>query len=283
MSITKNVFRLNEVYDLINTGLWRNFDTSSRFIPGELWVWGRNDGGKLGQNDLIHRSSPVQIPGTQWNDACAGIDHKGARKIDGTLWAWGSNVFGRLGDNTIINKSSPVQIPGTQWGCVAFGGRFSVATKVDRTLWTWGNGDKGQLGISDRTHRSSPVQVPGTTWNKVATGTSHVLATKLDGTLWSWGSNGSGCLGDGTGISKSSAVSTPEIAVWLGSGLDDQTEEFMKYRGGDQKAYRAMERMIAETGESDMDVLEPYTDRAKINYTIGNFLRGAHIENNIDE
>jgi hypothetical protein len=86
-----------------------------------------------------------------------------------------------------------------------------------------------------------------------------------------------------TGVSKASAVSTPELAIWLGSGLDDPAMEFFKYRGGDQKAYRAMERMIAETGHSDMDVLAPFTDRSKINYTIADTYRAMHLDNTLDD
>lgn len=89
--------------------------------------------------------------------------------------------------------------------------------------------------------------------------------------------------GQVTGPSKASAISTPELAIWLGYGLDDAALEFFKYRGGDQKAYRAMERMISETGESDMDVLDPYTDKSKINYSIADLLRAMHVDNNLDE
>ena len=38
---------------------------------GTLWAWGRNDYGQLGQNSIAPssnagRSSPIQIPGTDW-------------------------------------------------------------------------------------------------------------------------------------------------------------------------------------------------------------------------
>lgn len=89
--------------------------------------------------------------------------------------------------------------------------------------------------------------------------------------------------GQVTGVSKASAISTPELSIWLGYGLDDAAMEFFKYRGGDEKAYRAMERMISETGDSDMDVLEPYTDKSKINYSIADLLRAMHIDNNLDK
>jgi len=48
-----------------------NFCTAATKTDGTLWTWGRNDQGQLGQNQPVnsHRSSPVQIPGTDWNGA----------------------------------------------------------------------------------------------------------------------------------------------------------------------------------------------------------------------
>ena len=34
---------------------------------GTLWAWGRNNAGGLGQNNRTQYSSPVQVPGTDWN------------------------------------------------------------------------------------------------------------------------------------------------------------------------------------------------------------------------
>jgi alpha-tubulin suppressor-like RCC1 family protein len=80
---------------------------------GTLWVWGRNANGELGQNDTNSRSSPVQVPGTNWALIEPGYVNNYAIKTDGTLWAWGRNEHGALGQNNIIEYSSPVQIPGT--------------------------------------------------------------------------------------------------------------------------------------------------------------------------
>ena len=78
MSICKNVFRLNDVYDLVNAGSWIVYDVT--LDPGTLWSWGRNNFGQLGDNTVICRSSPVQIPGTSWNDVTGGRYHSLARK-----------------------------------------------------------------------------------------------------------------------------------------------------------------------------------------------------------
>tara|TARA_R100001082_G_scaffold58148_1_gene32222 strand:- start:53 stop:1285 length:1233 start_codon:yes stop_codon:yes gene_type:complete len=80
---------------------------------GTLWVWGRNSSGELGQNDTAARSSPVQVPGTNWALIEPGYVNNYAIKTDGTLWGWGDNRHGTLGQNNRTYYSSPVQIPGT--------------------------------------------------------------------------------------------------------------------------------------------------------------------------
>ena len=46
-----------------------------------LWSWGNNDRGRLGQNDTIKRSSPIQIPGTSWSSINAGSRHSLATQL----------------------------------------------------------------------------------------------------------------------------------------------------------------------------------------------------------
>ena len=89
-----------------------------------LWTWGRNQNGQLGQNDVLDRSSPVQIGAlTTWSLMNIGPYFSGsAIKTDGTLWLWGDNQYGLLGNNTVINRSSPVQVGAlTTWYKLAGG------------------------------------------------------------------------------------------------------------------------------------------------------------------
>ena len=71
---------------------------------GTLWGWGRNDYGKLGINDENPRSSPVQIPGTDWptsgtNKIKNTLEGTYVIKTNGELWVWGNNGKGELGVN----------------------------------------------------------------------------------------------------------------------------------------------------------------------------------------
>ena len=179
----------------------------------ELWSWGYNYYGSLGQNlgEPGARSSPVQIPGTTWDSVFLSKNSL-AIKTDGTLWAWGHNGYGQLGDNSSAHKSSPVQVPGTTWSKLATGNYAKAgAIKTDGTLWTWGSNSYGALGHNDRTNRSSPIQVPGTTWDNVSLGGADgsAVSVKTDGTLWTWGYNAVGQLGLNDKTKYSSPVQVP--------------------------------------------------------------------------
>jgi len=144
---------------------------------GELYSWGYNTRGSLGQNDLVNRSSPVQIPGTQWQKVMCQMSRSATvLRTDGTLWSWGENGQGELGLNDTINYSSPIQVGSdTTWSHLNGGDDFKYATKTDGSLWGWGLNSAGQLGLGDAITRSSPVQVPGT-WS-ITTTSGHAQFT----------------------------------------------------------------------------------------------------------
>lgn len=194
-----------------------NFIPKEAFTSGNLWNWGFNSSGALGDNTTANKSSPVQtvVTATNWNFCTAGGYHSAAVKTDGTLWLWGKNDYGQLGDGTTTStntgRSSPVQTvsTGTTWKMVSSGGYgdCTAAIKSDGTLWSWGRNQYGQLGDSTTTSRSSPVQIAGTNWKTLAVSVyleTSTGAIKTDGSLWTWGRNNYGQLGDGTTTDRSS-------------------------------------------------------------------------------
>ena len=161
---------------------------------GTLWTWGGNEYGSLGFGAAgapARRSSPTQVPGTNWKYVSFSYSHGIFTRTDGTLWGCGYNVFGSLGQNNRDLYSSPRQIPGTTWAWGRAGGWYrTYGAKTDGTLWAWGaNG--GQLGLNDTPNPSSPTQIgTATTWPTDPTKFSATLtsnmagAIKTDGTLW---------------------------------------------------------------------------------------------------
>ena len=81
------------------------------FRSGNLWTWGYNANGQIGDNTTTKKSSPVQTIacGSNWKEISSSQFFTAAIKTDGTLWCWGANNNGELGDNTIVDKQSPVQ------------------------------------------------------------------------------------------------------------------------------------------------------------------------------
>ena len=188
---------------------------ANQLITPELWGWGSNNARQLGDNTLIHRSTPVTTftGGANWKQVACGQQHTAAIKTDGTLWTWGINSYGRLGDNTSTIRSTPVTTfaGGTNWKQVACGGLHTSAVKTDGTLWTWGRNIEGQLGDNTIINRTTPVTTfaGGTNWKQLSCGYGfHTAAIKTDGTLWTWGSNSTGQLGDNTTTQRLTPVTT---------------------------------------------------------------------------
>lgn len=174
-----------------------------------MWYWGTTAHGSRMENTSgsTSRSSPVQMPGTEWcNLARSQANHFGI-KTDGTLWSVGYGYYGINGDNTNIPRSSPVQLPGRTWCSIRHFSTGALALKNDNTLWSWGENNSGQLGLdlASGTLVSSPTQIPGT-WCAISQShASHGI--KTDGTLWAWGS--ASRLGNNATVAQSSPVQVP--------------------------------------------------------------------------
>ena len=205
-------------YNFRENGLDYSFDDifvpADLFRDGNLFTWGRGTYGKLGDNTVTDKSTPVTTSagGTNWKQVSAG-NHCAAIKTDGTLWTWGLGSSGRLGNNAATNKSTPVTTfaGGTNWKQVSVGNEHCAAIKTDGTLWTWGRNNFGQLGDNTATTKSTPdtTFAGGTNWKQVsASGGNHCAAIKTDGTLWTWGQGSDGRLGDNTTTTKSTPVTT---------------------------------------------------------------------------
>ena len=185
---------------------------------GQLWTWGSNVCGKLGDGTTITKCSPVRerCSATDWCQVSATAGHNSAIKTSGQLWAWGSNACGVLGDGTTVEKCSPVRefCSATDWCQVSVGNtgtttrNLSTAIKTSGQLWAWGYNRFGGLGDGTTTSRCSPVRerCSATDWCGVSAGGCMIAAIKTSGQIWTWGSNVSGRLGTGTVAASSSPV-----------------------------------------------------------------------------
>jgi alpha-tubulin suppressor-like RCC1 family protein len=159
-------------------GEWDDsLSTEKQVITTELYSWGANNYGQLGNNDrYTERSSPVSVVGglTKWCQISAGAYHSLGVRTNGTAWAWGRASYGRLGDGTTISRCSPVSVVGgfTDWCQLSASCHHSVAVRQNGTAWAWGRGQNNQLGTGNTSARSSPVSIAGgfTDWTQTSAG-----------------------------------------------------------------------------------------------------------------
>jgi hypothetical protein len=86
--------------------------------------------------------------------------------------------------------------------------------------------------------------------------------------------------GQPTGPSKSARVSFPELQVLSAQGMDRSIEELIKFRGGDDKAFRAMNTQIIDTGGANLDSLSKFPTRVKSTVVLSTILKAMMLSNN---
>ena len=215
---------------------------------GNLYTWGGNDDGQLGNGTTTNQNRPAQIDkpqgapeGFAWKQVILGGWHSAAIGSDGNLYTWGDDGSGQLGDGTNTNQKTPTLVnkpqgtpEGFTWKQVSLGGFHSAAIGSDGNLYTWGYNKYGQLGNGTTTNQNRPAQIDkpqgtpeGFTWKQVILGGWHSAAIGSDGNLYTWGRNDDGQLGNGTTTNQNRPTlvnkpqGTPEGFTWKLASLGE--------------------------------------------------------------
>jgi alpha-tubulin suppressor-like RCC1 family protein len=201
---------------------------------GNVFAWGYNGDGEVGDGTTTTRLSPVAVDmsgallGKTVIAVAAGGYHIVALTSDGELFAWGFNAYGEVGDGTATSRLSPVAVDtsGALLGktviAVAAGAYHSVVLTSDGELFAWGHNGGGELGDGTGTTRYTAVPVDmsgallGKTVTAIAAGVAHTVALTSDGKPFAWGFNVLGQLGDGTTTNRYTPVAVDTSGVLLG-------------------------------------------------------------------
>jgi alpha-tubulin suppressor-like RCC1 family protein len=174
---------------------------------GQVYAWGRNNAGQVGDGTTKQRLTPVRVhlpAGVNVTAVRPGGDFSLALTAGGKVLAWGDNAGGELGNGS--RKSSrlpvPVRLPkGVTIKAISAGEGDSFALTSTGRVLSWGGNGNGQLGTGTTKGRLTPgyVSLPtGTTVASIAAGPLTGYAVTKGGGMLAWGLNNDGQLGDGT-------------------------------------------------------------------------------------
>ncbi|CAN5800684.1 hypothetical protein BH09MYX1_BH09MYX1_63700 [soil metagenome] len=115
-------------------------------VRSQVFCWGRNDDGQLGDGTTEDRLTPVRVVGLDSVNAIAVGRFRGCALRGEAVYCWGSNKNGGIGDGTTTARLTPVQVQGLPPATeVTVGDHFTCANTVDG-IYCWGSNDFGQLG-----------------------------------------------------------------------------------------------------------------------------------------
>ncbi|MEX1193993.1 MAG: chromosome condensation regulator RCC1 [Dehalococcoidia bacterium] len=102
-----------EVHDMddaveITTGA---FHSCALTTQRNVYCWGGNANGQLGDGTNFNRSEPVAVKNqTEVVHIAGGYYHTCAVREDGSVWCWGGNQSGQLGDGTLNASNIPIRV-----------------------------------------------------------------------------------------------------------------------------------------------------------------------------
>ena len=82
----------------------------ARTRGGQVWCWGRNLYGQIGDGSNTTRETPSRVAGPAFTAVNATGAHTCAVTGDDETWCWGYNVEGQLGDGTRSHLSRPTRV-----------------------------------------------------------------------------------------------------------------------------------------------------------------------------
>jgi alpha-tubulin suppressor-like RCC1 family protein len=252
----------------------------------EVWCWGSNAAGQLGDGTFQSNATPVRVLGIggtgTLDDAVAigaGWNHTCAVRSTGEVACWGGNGLGQLGDNTTTNRGSPVAVKGVAstgtLGGIASGPRvidggaeFTCAVAAAGALYCWGDGSNGELGQGASGFSHVPVQVTLVSdFTSVAANSDpagHVCGVRSSGELDCWGWNGDGMLGDATLTQRTqpvrvhlaeaaTAYGNPDLTSKVVATLTGQFHSLAVHQNGTMSAFGFGANGRLGTGRPDQD------------------------------
>lgn len=186
---------------------------------GDLYCWGINWYGQLGDGTTTNRSYPVKVLDNV-KSIHPGSFTNGAITTNGDLYCWGQNDNGQVGNSNQIDQYTPCKILRNVRN-VSFGFAHACAVTEGGELYGWGKNDCGQVGSGGLGNVYIPIKISFDIYNNVGAikdircSGNNSLALSASGKVFSWGYNEDGRAGLKTALN----AKTP---VWIYDSLADR-------------------------------------------------------------
>lgn len=235
---------LNEDDKIINLEAGTNF--SGALIEKsdktqELWMWGHNQNGELGNGSYENSKVPVQVDTSKmlndendhivdfvtsdYKNSIALVDSNGTQEV----WMWGNNTWGQLGNGTYENSNIPIKVDTSkmlnessdQIVDISLSDEYAGAIVANeeynhQEVWMWGNNNY-YYQLEDGSYDSSSLPTKTDTYPMINQAgdkivdlkTSHsgtaLMIENPDGSqeIWRWGYKHHE---DGTGYSDGNPI-----------------------------------------------------------------------------
>ena len=207
----------------------------------QVYMWGRNQAGQLGNESLVNSQVPVNITdkfpaGDNIIQLALGQDYSSALTENGQVYMWGQNNFGQLGNGTTTSSSLPVNITdrfptGDTVIALSLGWFHAGAVTESGRVYVWGFNGFGELGDGSTTSKNVPTEITSLYSQSdrvisLSFGNYFSSAKTLSGNIFAWGWNSDGQLGDGTTTDR-------KVPTEVTSGIPlNQNETILQYQIG---------------------------------------------------
>jgi hypothetical protein len=159
-------------------------------ISSNMWSWGFNGTGQLGDNTTQSRSSPVSV--LNQSVKFIKIDTSGnivvAIDESSNLWQWGQNQIANVSTIRLLPYARKVK-PQT----LSLGSNHASVLDESNALVSFGYNGNYSFGNGTNINSANPVAVSTTKPFKsfFVSGSNQSMALTEDGELWTWGSQAS--------------------------------------------------------------------------------------------
>ena len=172
------------------------YNTAAITSNGDLYCWGDNTKGQIGNNSTEIQEKPIKVL-SNVIDVVLNDENCMALTKDGELYSWGYNYYGQVGNGNTKNQVVPFKILDNVKSIYSGYHRNGAITN-NGDLYCWGWNVYGQVGNGTTTNQLKPVKIMSNVKTCLLAQYAHSAAITNDGDLYCWGQNGQGQIGNGT-------------------------------------------------------------------------------------